>query len=221
MVILVSSNTYAALQKARTRGIVTRDFVWLRARHRETGALETTGICSEAVAVTVDVIRPDTGAVVSRTYQPGAGLMSIPPIPATLKLEERRLRLTFSRLSPAIINAVRAYDVKGQPVQIHRALYDPDSMRQVDPAHCRFDGFVLSARIRRPKVGNEGVIVVEITDHSASLKANPIKISREFFRERDGDRGGDYVDAYMRTVWGQEVKVRERRRQPRVKLWRS
>lgn len=221
MVILVPSNTYAALRAARTRGLIVRDFVWFKARNRSTDALETVGISSEAVALTIDVTKPDTGTVTNRVYQPGAGLMSIPPIPSTLKLEERRLRLTFSRLSPAIINAVKVFDVKGEPVEIHRTFFDPDSRLQVDPAHCRFDGFVRSVRIKKAKAGDDGAIYVDIVDHSASLRVNPVKISKAHFKARSGDRGGDHIDAEPRIVWGQKQKVHERKRRRPVKLWKK
>lgn len=222
MVILLPVNTANALAAARTRGLIVRDLVWLKARDRDTGEQQNVGISSEAVALTIDVIRPSDGATVNRVYQPGFGLMSIPPIPSTLKLEERRIRLTFSRLSPAVINAVLVYDAAGAPVEIHRVFFDPDTRAQVDPAHCRFDGFVRTVRVKRAKVGNDGAIMVEITDHSASLRPNPVKIGKAFFFDRDGDRGGDHITATPKIVWGQKVKVREHRQRPdrRIKLWR-
>lgn len=221
MVIIVPTNTYAALYAAPTKGLIVRDFVWFKARNRSNGDLETIGISSEAVALTIDVTRPDTGEIANRDYQPGAGMMSIPGIPSSLKFEEKRLRLTFSRLSPAIINAVKVYDVKGEPVEIHRAFFDPDTRRQVDPAHCRFDGFVRAVSIKKARAGEEGSIYVDIVDHGASLRANPIKISPAHFRARSGDRGGDYVDADPHIVWGQKQKVKERKRRRPPKLWRK
>lgn len=211
----LSPATIAALQSDR---IIHRHFIWFKATNRTTGDLETVGVGTEAVAMTVPVIRPDTGAVVDRVYQPNAGLIRMPPIPTSLKLEERRIRLEFSRLSPAIINAVKVYQVKGQPIEIHRGLFDPDTMNLVDPCHCRFDGFVKSARIKKAKVGDDGVVYLEITDHSASLRPNPIKISKAFFLGRDGDRGGDHIGADPNLSWGEKDIVKERRGRRRVRL---
>lgn len=219
MVLTVSPATLAALQAARTKGLVIREFVWFKGKNRDTGVTETVGICSEGVAVTIDVIRPNDGAVESRVYQPGAGLMKIPPIPSSMKFEERRLRLTFSRLSPAIISAVKVYEAKGKPVQIHRAYYDPETMRAVDAAHCRFDGFVRTVRIKKARAGDDGMVIVEIVGHSASLKSNPARLSAGFFKRRDGDRGGDHIMATPKIVWGQKSIVHEKKGRGRPRKW--
>lgn len=219
MVLSVSSLTLTALQNARTKGLWVRDYVWFTGKNRDTDALEHVGICSEGVAVTVNVKRPSDGGTEARDYQPGSGLMKIPPIAASMSFEERRLRLTFSRLSPAIINAVRVYNVKGQPIEIHRGFYDPDTMRLVDSAHCRFDGYVRTVRIKKARVGNDGAVTIEIVGHGASLKSNPAKLSAGFFRRRGGDSGGAHLMATPKIVWGQKVVVHEKKGRRRPKFW--
>lgn len=211
MVLDVDANTYAALQAARTKGIVPRDLVWFKAKNRDTGELETVGIWSGAVAETLPVRRPDDGTTSNRVYQPGAGLMEIPAIPMTMSFEERRLRLTFSNLSPAIINAVRVYKAKGQPIEIHRLLLDPETMRAVAPAHCRFDGLVRGVKMKRAKVGNDGKVIVEVVGHSATLKSNPAKLSEELFARRGNPGAGKYLNSTPKVVWMGESKVHEHR----------
>ncbi|MCZ4501030.1 MAG: hypothetical protein JWQ74_3585 [Marmoricola sp.] len=221
MVLSVSSNTYFALQNARKTGIVPRDFVWIRALNTSTDAIETIGLWNGEVPVSVAVIKPSDGTTVTRTYQPMAGLMAVPAIPATMKLEVRSARLTFSSLSPAVINAVLVYNPKNQPIEIHRGLFDPATMNLVDPAWCRFDGLVNRAPVKRAKIGNDGQVQIECQSHSRNLTfGNPAKLSDEFFKRRGGDGSGRYLDIVPKIVWGQEVIVHENDKKPKERFHR-
>lgn len=216
MVLTVPINTYNALANAPVNGIVPRDFVWIRALNTDTGVVEEIGIWNGNVPVSVPVIRPSDGAEIVRIYQGIAGLMQVPSLPMQMKLEVRSVKLEFSNLTPALINAVKVYDPKGRAVQIHRGLLDPSTMNLVDPAICRFDGFTNRAPIRRGKDGGEGKIILECQSHARLLAAgSPDKLSDEFFRRRGGRQ--PYLDVVPNVTWGQEDKVKERGRRRRTK----
>lgn len=220
MVQTIPIEIYAALQNAAQKPLVIRDAIWFKGRNKETGALETVGIWTGAVATTLDVIRPDTGAIANRVYQPNVGEMKIPAIPRSMKFEDRRIRLSFSRLDPRITNAVLVYDVKDEPVEIHRLFFDRDTMLQIGSGICRFDGFVRTARVKRAKAGSDGRVEIEAVGHTASLRPNPEKLSAEFFdRRRPGDHSGQYLNKTPKIVWGQEVVVHERKKQPRERFF--
>lgn len=220
MVLTVGTNTYAALLQAPTRGIVPRDFVWITAINSE-GGTERIGVWNGDVPVDVDVIRPDTGATVTRTYQGLAGLMTVPAIPMTMKLEVRSIRLSFSNLTPELINAALVYNPKNQPIEVHRGLFDPATGNLVDPAMCRFDGLINRAPIKRAKAGNDGQIMLECQSHARTLSfGNPAKLSDEFYKRRDGDRFCRYVDVVPKIVWGQKDVVHEHRRHPKQRFFR-
>lgn len=218
MVMSVPVNTYNALQNAHINGIVPRDFVWISALNTTTDLIENIGLWNGSVPVTVDVIKPSDGTTVSRVYQGMAGLMAVPPIPMTMKLEVRSIKLAFSNLSPEILNAVLVYNAKNQPIEIHRGLLDPSTMNLVDPAECRFDGLINKSPFKRAKTGNDGQVILECQSHARTLaKGNPAKLSDEFYKRRGGDRFGRYLDIVPKIVWGQEDVVHERKRRRKDK----
>jgi hypothetical protein len=218
MVMTVPVNTLDALTNASTRGIVPRDFVWIAALNTTTDEIEYIGLWSGNVPVTVDVIRPSDGATVSRVYQGMADLMKVPPIPMSMKLEVRSIKLVFSNLSPEVVNATLVFNPKSQPIQIHRGLLDPATMNLVDPARCRFDGLTNRAPFKRAKAGNDGQVILECQSHARTLaKGNPAKLSDEFSKRRNGDRWGRYLDIVPKIVWGQEDVVHEKKKRPKDK----
>jgi hypothetical protein len=209
MVLSVPLNTYNALVDAPRRGIVPRDFVFIRAKNRETEEIEEIGLWNGPISISALVVRPNDGEDESRTFQNMAGLMQVPAIPMSMKLEVRSIKLVFSNLSPAVINAVLVYNAKGRPVQIHRGLLDPSTRNLVDPATCRFDGYVNQVRIKRAKAGNDGLITMECQSHARQLAMGSAqKFSNEFFEERGAEQ--PFLNIVPKIVWGQKDLVHER-----------
>ncbi len=224
MVKSADANTYAALQSAREIGIVPRNFVYIKARNRDTGATEAIGFWNGLETVTAPVIRSSDGATETREFVGGGALMSVPSLPAGMSLEVRSIRLVFSRLSEAVINAVRAYDPKLGSIEIYRGLLDPNSMKLVAPAICRFDGFINNAPIKVGKAGGEGSVEIEAVPFSRTLtRTNGAKFSDETLKKRSGDRFGRYLDVAgrWRATWGQkEAEIGDRKDPPRERFWR-
>ncbi len=203
MVLSVESNTLAALLAAPSNGIVTRDFVWMRALDTNTDTMESLGFWNGAEPVTAPVIRPSDGSEVDRDFIGMAGLMQVPSIPMTMKMEVRSIKLVFSNLSPDVINAALVYNAKFQSVQIFRGLFDPATMNLVDPAVCRFDGYTNRIVIKRAKSGNDGQVIVECQSHTRMLTVtNSAKLSDEFFKRRGARQ--PYLDVTPKIVWGQK-----------------
>lgn len=202
-------NTSVALQNARITGLVIRDFVSVYGKDRSTGAHSWLCLWSGEVPVDADIIDPHDGSTISRTFQHGA-LVSLPSIPAGLETEVRTIRVRLSKLSPAALNIIRTYDAKMAPIQIHRGVFDLESHRLVDPALCRFDGYINNAPIKTPKVGGDGYIEAECVSRSRILTKTSGKLfSDEVLQERSGDRFGQYLDtaADWRIWWGQEESI--------------
>jgi hypothetical protein len=216
MVLSVPANTYAALQNARTNGIVPRDFVWIEALNTATDEIEHIGLWNGDVPVTVPVIKPSDGTTVNRVYQGIGARLQVPSIPSSMKLEVRTIRIVVSGLSPEIINAVLVYQPKQRPIEVHRGLFDPATMNIVDPAWCRFDALINRCPVTRPKAGNDGRVQIEAQSHARNLTmGNPAKLSDEFFQRRGGDGSGRYLDVVPKVVWGQEIVVHESHKKPR------
>jgi len=212
----LGANTLLALQNARTNGLVIRDFVHITAKNRTTGEDEQIGLWTGRVPVSAAIIDPANGDTVSLAYQGIGGLLSIPPITSSTELEVRTFRLRFSRLSGAMMNAIRLYDPKMAPIMIHRGFFDPTSNRLVDPATCLFDGYISKAPIRIPKAtedANEGGIDLECVSRSRILtRTSGALMSHQTLKKSRDDMFGKYLDAVggWRIFWGEEDQDRKK-----------
>jgi len=207
----LGSNTFQALQAAPRNGLVVRDLVWIKARNRDTGLQEEIGLWAGKVPLAVPVIDPETGASTGndRVYQP-LGQLSVPSIPAGMALEVRTIRIKISRLSDAVINAIRLYDARMAVIEIHRGVFDVDTGQIVDPALCRFSGYVNAAPIDIPKKGSDGGIELECVSRSRILtRTSGLLFSMETLKKRMSDLFGSYLDVAgaWRIWWGQDEKA--------------
>jgi hypothetical protein len=220
----IGVNTAIALQNAPRDGLIMRDLVWITAKHRDDPDVkESMGLWTGRVPTTIPVIDPSDGSTVDRVYQP-LGQLDVPSIPATMDLEVLTIRLSFSGLSTALLNAIRLYDAKMASIEIHRGIFDTATGRIVDPAMCRFFGFINSAPITTAPEGRAGGIELECVSYSRILTMTSGKLfSDETMKERDGDRFAQYtdVDGDWRVWWGQEEKVvGERKDRPKGRFFK-
>ena len=80
-------------------------------------------------AATVDVIDPDTGGLLTRTWQPAGGLITISDITLVSNLTVQKVEITLSQASGPVNQLLRAYDCKQGAVQVWRGLFDPANYR--------------------------------------------------------------------------------------------
>jgi hypothetical protein len=203
-------NTIIALQTARTKGLVVRDFVSIWGKNRSTGVLELLPLWNGEIPITAPVINPKSGATENRDFQAAGSLLAIPSIPAGLQTEVRTIRIKLSNISTPVINAIRTYDAKMAPIQIHRGYFDPDTRRLVDPATCRFAGYINLAPLKTPRAGGQGSVEVECVSNARYLtRVSGFLLSMETLKLRSGDLFGKYLDvaAAWRIWWGQEEKT--------------
>lgn len=210
MVMNIDNDTLAALQDARSRGIMPRYMLRIVGKNRSTGESEPINIWTGELTQGIPVINPKTQLAVTRTYQAANTWLRIPPIPQKLELEARSIRLTFSRLPAPVINAIRLYDPKMGEVEIHRGLFDPATHNLIAPAYCIFSGFVNKAPIKVPAAGKEGTVEMEVSSYSRFLtRTSGSKFSDEYLKRRgNGDRFGQYLDVsgLWRIFWGEDEK---------------
>jgi hypothetical protein len=84
----------------------------------------------------------------------------------------RTLNVKFSGLNPQIVELVRGYDLKTQPVQIYRPLFNPVTRFIVGPPKCRFAGFVDGAPIVTPTEAEDTTdssITLALVSHTRDL----------------------------------------------------
>lgn len=167
----LSVNNYAALQQRR---LVARDFIWFVVRNRSTGAPVTDGYWSDIGTITADIIDPDSGVVVSRTFYGAGSLISISDVPLVSSLTVQNITVTLSQVADRVNDLVRTYDCKQARVEIYRGLFDVATRQMVDPATPRFVGTVDEAPITTPAENEDGSVVLTCTSNTQELtRSNP------------------------------------------------
>lgn len=166
-------------------GIAPAYFLWIKAKNRTTGAPETMGLWSGWDAVNAEVLDPDTRLPVTRPYQAGGSIVGWPAIPLETGLVVRNVRIRLSQINDAVQNAIRGYDAKHAPIEMHMGFFDPHSMIPVGPAIPVFIGRVNGAPITTPAAGDEGSIeLVGVSDTRELTRVNPLKRSDEMQQRR-------------------------------------
>lgn len=179
----VSSPNNAALQ---ARQLVARDFVWFIVRDLVTGNPVTDGYWSDVGDVSADVIDPETGGTVTRSFAGASGLISISDIPLVSNLTVQNVTLTLSQVSDRINTLVRGYDCKQGKVQIFRGLFDPATRTMVAPAFPRFVGTIDDAPITTPPENEVGDVSISVTGNTQELtRSNPDTRSDSSQKQRD------------------------------------
>lgn len=167
----VSSEIRGALA---ARAIVARDFLWIVARTRDTGEAVTDGVWSDVGEITCEVINPNTGSAVTRSFIGAGTLVQISAIPLVSNLTVQTCTIKLSQVSDHVNDLVRTYDCKQARVEIFRGLFDPDTRLLVAPAVPRFVGFVDEIQITTPREGDEGGVELMCKSHTQELtRSNP------------------------------------------------
>ncbi|QMV02568.1 hypothetical protein GHV40_14245 [Devosia sp. D6-9] len=194
----LSAETLAALA---ARSLVPRDFLWIVARTRDTGAPVAVGFWSDLQNVTAQVIDPDTDLAVTRTFYGAGGLISISDIPLVSVLTVQNVTIAMSQLNEMVEEAYRLYDIKQARVEIHRGLFDPDSRALVAPAFCRWVGFVDTIQIKLPSENEDGGVTLNCVSHTQEMvRSNPDTRSHESQKLRDPS-DDFFIDANVVGEW--------------------
>jgi phage tail protein X len=151
----ISAPNLAAIQQNR---LVARDFLWIIARDRVTGAAVPDGTWSDYGNVTASVINPNTGLAESRDFYGSGTLIQMSDIPLVLNLTVQNVTVEFSQTSDHIDTLIRQYDVKQAPVEIYRGLFDPETRKMVAPAEARFVGYIDDVVVTTPSENSDGSV---------------------------------------------------------------
>lgn len=196
----ISEENFAALQ---ARALVARDFVTFVVRDRDDGSPVTDNYWSDVGDITCDVIDPETGGTVERTFKGAGGLISISDIPLVATLTVQNVEITLSQVSDEINTLVRTYDCKQGTVQIFRGLFDPDTREMVSPAFPRFIGFIDEAPITTPKEGAEGDVTLTCTAHTQELTRTNSETRSDVSQRLRSATDNFFVDAAVVGAWQQ------------------
>jgi hypothetical protein len=162
----ISAENFAAIQARR---LVPRDFIWLIARDRTSGAPVAEGVWSGQGTFNAAVLDPHTGGSQERQFFGSGSLVSVGDITLVQGITVQNLTITLSGVDAGVNDYVRTYDLKQAEIQIFRGFLDPDTRLLVAPATPRFVGFIDDAPITTAKENNPGSITITATSNTQEL----------------------------------------------------
>lgn len=183
-------------------GLRVRLLVWIVARDRAT---------DEPVAVGFWNGDDDQEFVIGaepRTYHGAGGLLGADDVTVEAGLQVRMLTVWLATAAPEVIDAVRGYDVRLAPVEVHRVLTDPLTHLPVAAPHRIWKGWVDGAPEITPAIGGEGGrIGLAIASGAMALTRGLTgKYSDESMKRRAGDRMFRWADVSGKVAvyWGEK-----------------
>jgi hypothetical protein len=192
------ATTLAAL--AGDTAFEARRFIWITGKDRDTGDPESLGIWEGEDDIVVTIGGFD------RTYVGGGGLLDIEPIRAAVGTDVRLQQVTLSPIDETVAAAIRLYDARLAPVEIHRGLFNPLSGVILAEPHRMFRGWVNEASITE---GRNATVVLSIASAMRTLtRSLPLTRSDAEMRRRDADdRFREYGDISGEVpVWWGEAR---------------
>lgn len=195
------SPTTAAYFAARGP-ILAHVMVWISARNRGTGSTETIGFWTGAdhQVFTIDGT--------ARTYFAAGSLLSVDPLKWRTGVSVQTQIITLSQIAPEVQQAIRGYDPRHAPVELHRGLFDPLSEQLVDTPHLLMRGFVDKVTLTTPPKGQgSGNVKLEIATAARAL-TKPLNRHRSD-ASMQARNSGDTFRKYASTTdkievpWGQ------------------
>lgn len=192
----------AEISAIQARTVVAREFLWVTARNRDTGAPESRGLWNEVFDATVQVRDGRTGAIESRAFHGVGGALAIGPVPLTSDITVRTVEIALPHIDDVVELLVRGFDVRGAPMQAYRGYLDPATRALVAPAKARFVGYVDGAPIVTPAEGGEGSVTINCVSTTRELtRTTPDVRSHESQLARTGGTDHFYADAGVVGQW--------------------
>ena len=156
------------------RELIARDFLWLIARDRRTGAPVTEGLWSDVGNVSAYVINPDTGLPELRDWYGAGSLITIDDIPLVANLSVQNVTIRMSQVHEEVQRIVRDYDCHQARVEIYRGQFDPRTRLMVASAISRFVGFVDKVEVKTPSENEDGSVTMTCASHTQEFtRSNP------------------------------------------------
>lgn len=185
--------------------LVAHGLLWVSARNRTTGATETIGLW------TGDDHQDFVIGGQTRTYFAAGNVLDLGEITSQAGLEVRMQRFQLNALTDEVAQLLRGYEPRLAPIEVHRALFWPDTLELVDAPHRLFTGYVDEAPIKTGAKGSASSAEL-VAGSSARDLTIPLalKKSDQTQRQRGGDRFRRYIDVSSQVdVWWGERRASE------------
>lgn len=214
----LSAANQTALQQ---RVLMPRDFIWFVVRDPVGGGPVVDGYWSDIGSITADIIDPDTGFTVSRTWAGAGSLIRISDIQLVSNITVQNITVTLSQVADRVNALVRGYDCKQGRVEIYRGLFDPASRTMVAAATPRFVGTIDEAPITTPKEGESGDVILTCTSNTLELTRSNSDTRSDASQRKRLSTDDFFADAAVvgtwQQFWGREGgEVRSEKMQPYI-----
>lgn len=184
----------------RPDAIRVHTLIWLSARNRATGGVEAVGFWDG-----LDPRQIDIGGL--RTYVGAGTLIGLDRITYGTGLDVRMHTITLAAISPEVEQAIRGYDARFAPVEVHGLLVDPLHNTIVGAPWLALRGWIDEVAIRQPAVDGEGGVDLKIASAARALtRTLSLKRSDASQQLRSGDRFRRYaeISGSVSVAWGEK-----------------
>lgn len=194
------SSAEAAYNAAR-EGQIRETLVWIAPRNRSTGALEPVGFW------TGEDHRSFVVDGEARLYYGAGAALDVDDIPGGVGLDVRYVSVRLA-VVPEVEQAIRGYDPKLAPAEIHTVAFDLATRNPVSDPRRVFSGAINEAPMPTPAAG--GVIEIELrlaSSARALTRTLPLYRSDAETRRRDAnDRFREHVSTVgiRQVAWGED-----------------
>jgi hypothetical protein len=186
-------------QFAERRGTHIESLLWVTARNRDTGLPEALGFWTgedhQEFLIGTEI----------RTYYGGA-VIDTPPVTAQTGFVVRNYRVSLPPFLDEVKAALKIYDPRLAPVELHTISFDLDTGNQLGPPVARFRGFLNEAPEERGGKGREArTEMVMVSSARLLTSGKPLKRSNaELQRRNPADKGREYSDIAgdVTNKWG-------------------
>lgn len=184
---------------AGSTGIEARILLWMTVKDRSTGAAVTFGFWNG------DDDQNFTINAVSRLYY-GAGPLALPePITYEVGLQVNAYEMDLSPLSTDVQSAIRTYESRLAPIEIHRAFFDTQSHALIEEPMRIFKGQIEEEPISTPEVNGNPSVKIRMSSSAVFLTKSLTQTKSEAMqRLRSDDRFYRWTDitGQVETSWG-------------------
>jgi hypothetical protein len=102
---------------------------------------------------------------------------------------------------------VRQHDPRNAPVEIHRALFDPETLQLIAEPHRLFKGWIDKLKDTRPEEGGQATVELSLVSTARALtRTLTARISDASQQRRSDDRALRYADVAgeVDVAWGED-----------------
>lgn len=182
-------------------GTEAHALMWITARNRSTGAPETIGLW------TGGDVRDFVIGGVTRTYYGAGAMIGVETLQYRAGMTVQTQAVSLSPMHASVTNALRAYDPRLAPVEIHRAVFDGNGLLIGDP-HLMFRGEVDQVEFADAAIGGISTATVTLTSAARALtrQVQAYRSDAGQRARRSDDRGFKYagVSGSVPVYWGED-----------------